>query len=141
MSVNSTNPSELFGGTWVSWVNGRVPIGVGSNGTTNYTTPEITGGSTEHRHDWRIGMHWWYGSACGEGVSNGTSYFYMKNLQGDIVGITDTPGDIVAKYTYNSWGKMISVKDANDVDKTTFYLGFFLYTKTLLEFLVTINPF
>ena len=25
----------------------------------------------------------------------------------------------VAKYTYDSWGKLISIKDANDVDKTT----------------------
>ena len=50
---------------------------------------------------------------------NGTPYFYMKNLQGNIIGITDTSGNIVAKYTYDSWGKLISIKDANDVDKTT----------------------
>ncbi len=43
----------------------------------------------------------------------------MKNLQGDIVGITDASGNIVAKYTYDSWGKLISIKDASDVDKTT----------------------
>ena len=50
---------------------------------------------------------------------NNIPYFYMKNLQGDIVGITDASGNIVAKYTYDSWGKLISIKDANDVDKTT----------------------
>ena len=43
----------------------------------------------------------------------------MKNLQGDIIGITDASGNIVAKYTYDSWGKLISIKDASDVDKTT----------------------
>ena len=50
---------------------------------------------------------------------NGTQYFYIKNAQGDIIGITDTSGNIVAKYTYDSWGKLISIKDSNDVDKTT----------------------
>ena len=45
MSVRNVNPSSFFGGTWVSWGQGRVPIGIGSNGTTNYSTPEGTGGS------------------------------------------------------------------------------------------------
>ena len=30
MSVNNTNPSTFFGGTWVSWGEGRVPVGVGN---------------------------------------------------------------------------------------------------------------
>ena len=34
----------IFGGTWVAWGAGRVPLGVGNNGTTNYTTVEATGG-------------------------------------------------------------------------------------------------
>lgn len=57
---------------------------------------------------------------------NNVPYFYMKNLQGDIVGITDTSGNIVAKYTYDSWGKLISIKDASDVDKTadTTFIGY-----------------
>ena len=50
---------------------------------------------------------------------NGTSYLYLKNLQGDIIGITDIFGNVVAKYTYDSWGRLISIKDASDVDKTT----------------------
>ncbi len=50
---------------------------------------------------------------------NGVPYFYMKNLQGDIIGLTNASGNVVAKYTYDSWGKLISIKDANDVDKTT----------------------
>ena len=50
---------------------------------------------------------------------NNVPYFYMKNLQGDIIGITDTSGNIVARYTYDSWGKLISIKDASNVDKIT----------------------
>lgn len=45
MSVRNVNPSGFFGGTWVAWGQGRVPIGIGSNGTTNYSAPEGTGGS------------------------------------------------------------------------------------------------
>lgn len=50
---------------------------------------------------------------------NGTQYFYLKNLQGDIIGITDTAGEVVAEYKYDSWGKLISITDGQGVDKTT----------------------
>lgn len=46
MSVNSTNPTNLFGGTWVTWGQGRVPVGVSTSGTFN--TVEKTGGSETH---------------------------------------------------------------------------------------------
>lgn len=35
---------DFYGGTWVLWGQGRSIIGVGSNGETNYTTSEQTGG-------------------------------------------------------------------------------------------------
>jgi len=38
----------IYGGTWVAWGAGRVPIGIGSNGTTNYSTVEATGGEEKH---------------------------------------------------------------------------------------------
>lgn len=44
MSVSSTNPSTHFGGTWVAWGTGRVPVGVNSN-DTNFATVEKTGGA------------------------------------------------------------------------------------------------
>jgi microcystin-dependent protein len=43
MSVNSTNPGTLFGGTWTAWSQGRVPVGVNNSGT--FQTVESTGGS------------------------------------------------------------------------------------------------
>lgn len=50
----------------------------------------------------------------------------MKNLQGDIIAVSDTSGNIVAKYTYDYWGKLISIKDANDVNRTadTTFIGY-----------------
>ena len=47
MSVNSTNPGAIFGGTWESWGQGRVPVGVNTNnGNFNYV--EKTGGEEFH---------------------------------------------------------------------------------------------
>lgn len=53
MSVNNTNPTNLFGGTWVAWGAGRVPVGFnGSDG--NFNSSEKTGGSKtvniQHNH-------------------------------------------------------------------------------------------
>ena len=39
---------------------------------------------------------------------NGTKYAYIHNLQGDIVGLIDTSGTEVVKYTYDAWGKVLS---------------------------------
>lgn len=46
MSVNNTNSKDLFGGTWASWGQGRVPVGVNLSGTFN--TVEKTGRAETH---------------------------------------------------------------------------------------------
>lgn len=35
-------------------------------------------------------------------------YYYVTNLQGDVVGIFDSSGEIKAEYAYNAWGEVIS---------------------------------
>ena len=47
MSVNNTNPSSLFGGTWVPWGSGQVPVGIDTS-DTDFDTVEKTGGSKTH---------------------------------------------------------------------------------------------
>lgn len=47
MSVNSKNPSTYFGGTWVSWGAGRVPVGVNTS-DSSFSTVEKTGGAKTH---------------------------------------------------------------------------------------------
>lgn len=47
MSVNSTDPSILFGGIWEAWGTGRVPVGVDTS-QTDFNTVEKTGGEKEH---------------------------------------------------------------------------------------------
>ena len=44
---------------------------------------------------------------------NGVRYAFRKNLQGDVIAILDTSGNVVARYTYDAWGKVLSVTDAN----------------------------
>ena len=46
---------------------------------------------------------------------NGTSYYYVKNLQGDVIGILDSTGTLVVQYTYDAWGKILSVTDGDGV--------------------------
>lgn len=38
----------IYGGTWVAWGGGRVPMGVGSNGTSTYSSANATGGAEKH---------------------------------------------------------------------------------------------
>ena len=42
-------------------------------------------------------------------VYNGTTYYYRKNLQGDITGIVNSSGDLVTSYRYDAWGNPVSV--------------------------------
>ena len=43
-------------------------------------------------------------------IYNNGIYYYEKNVQGDIIAIRD----IVAKYTYDTWGNILSITDSND---------------------------
>ena len=48
MSVNSSNPGSLFGGTWVRWGSGKVPVGVDTD-DASFNTAEKTGGEKTHK--------------------------------------------------------------------------------------------
>ena len=42
-------------------------------------------------------------------VYNGSNYYYLRNAQGDILGIVNAYGAVVASYTYDAWGNVLSV--------------------------------
>ncbi len=44
---------------------------------------------------------------------NDSIYYYIKNLQGDIIGILDSNYNQIVSYEYDSWGKILSIKDQN----------------------------
>ena len=35
---------------------------------------------------------------------NGTTYYYITNIQGDVIGIANQSGQLVVQYLYNAWG-------------------------------------
>lgn len=46
-STTQTNPGSIFGGTWVAWGSGRVPVGVDIT-QTEFNTVNKTGGAKTH---------------------------------------------------------------------------------------------
>lgn len=74
ISVSATNPGTIWGGTWVAWGTGRVPVGV-STGDAEFNTVEKVGGNKNlqaHTH-------------------NMNAAFTLKVLEGD----SRAPEDIV----------------------------------------------
>jgi len=59
------------------------------------------------------------GGVRGFKLNNSADYYYLRNLQGDIVGIYDDQGNIVCRYTYDAWGNVISVKDSGGTSITS----------------------
>ena len=43
---------------------------------------------------------------------NGTKYYYIFNVQGDVIGILNQAGQKIVSYTYDPWGKVLSVPTA-----------------------------
>ena len=44
---------------------------------------------------------------------NGETYYYVKNVQNDVFGITDHNRVLLVNYAYDAWGNVVSVTDAN----------------------------
>lgn len=70
---------------------------------------------------------------------NGIEYYYIRNAQGDIIGLVDTSGTQVVGYTYDSWGKLISItgtlKDTVGVKNPYLYRGYRYDKETGLYYL------
>ena len=65
---------------------------------------------------------------------NGAKYYYIRNLQSDIIGILDNSGNQVVSYMYDSWGKLLSIdgsaKDTIGVQNPFRYRGYYYDTET-----------
>jgi RHS repeat-associated protein len=66
---------------------------------------------------------------------NGVGYYYITNLQGDVMRVVDANGNAVASYVYDSWGKIIgqtgSLADVNPIR----YRGYYYDSETQLYYL------
>jgi len=52
-----------------------------------------------------------------DGVNYSSSYYYITNLQGDVVALMNANHAIVAEYTYDAWGNILAITDnlGNDI--------------------------
>ena len=121
--------NPLNDGTWTyTWEHGRQLASMSKNGTTwNYEYDASgmrirrTDGTTAYTYVYtgsnlvymsvgtnalRIGYDL-NGSPIGLQY-NGVLYFYVTNLQGDIIAILNTNGEPVVNYTYDAWGNILS---------------------------------
>lgn len=79
MSINNTNPSNLFGGTWVEFAKGKTLVGVDAT-QTEFNAVEKTGGEKTHKltiEEMPIHTPKWKGYSAGNlYVGSGTSVTY-----------------------------------------------------------------
>ena len=68
-----------------------------------YLGERTTIGSTEYL------ITYLYGDSGVIGIEvNGTKYFFVKNLQGDVTSIINASGIVMARYSYDAYGNVIS---------------------------------
>jgi len=72
-------------------------------------------------------------SVCGIDYGNHTFYF-LKNLQGDVIAIADIEGNVVGRYSYDAWGVPTITQDSSF---TVWEKGVELYSFNIAE----VNPF
>ena len=69
---------------------------------------------------------------------NGTRYYYRQNLRGDVIGLYSGTTQVVS-YTYDPWGKLLSVTDTSGTNIGTLnplrYRGYYYDTETGFYFL------
>ena len=77
-------------------------------------------------------------SVCGIAY-NGTPYYFQKNLQGDVIAITNANGEVVARYRYDAWGVPTITMDNTAINIATVnpfrYRGYYYDQETGLYYL------
>ena len=72
-------------------------------------------------------------------VYNGSNYYYLRNAQGDVLGIVSAYGAVVTSYTYDAWGNVLSVTGSMSGTLGTLnplrYRGYVYDTETKLYYL------
>ena len=87
-STSDENPSTIYGGTWVAWGKGQVPVGVDTS-DSDFNTVEKTGGEKEHtltvdempshKHDFGQGF------ATTSNLSGAYGYYMIAGTQTDVI--------------------------------------------------------
>ena len=148
----SGNPTSYYNGTrWnFTWANGR-SLATATDGTNNLSfTYDTNGlrtskkvGTVTHKYLYASGklMRETYGGntldffydANGTPYAlkyNGTVYYYVTNLQGDVIRVVDANGNTVASYNYDPYGKVISATGTLAGINPIRYRGYYYDTET-----------
>jgi len=157
------NPTAWYDGTAFTWELGRrlmsaVNSGTGLDNSYTYDSDGLrltkTVGDIEHKYVWQgsklVSENWAgqeleffydesgtpyafsYKSSAG---ATPAMYYYVTNLQGDVVNILNASGNIKASYTYNAWGEILSATgDMADINPLR-YRGYYYDTDTGLYYL------
>lgn len=146
------------GGTTYTWTQGRRLSGVENGKSIKYLYDNIgarvkkTVDNTVTEYQWAgdlllsektDGRIIWY---CYDSQANlifvtirGITYFYVRNVQGDIIALVDADGKVVVKYTSDSWGKVIAVTgelaDTVGVQNPFRYKGYYYDNETGMYYL------
>ena len=109
------------------------------NGVTTYFTTKD--GVIQSQTDGTNTMYFQYdnsGNPTGF-LYNGTQYLYLTNQMGDVIGVTDSTGSLIATYTYGTWGEVLAVTPATTGNTTQLaiananplrYRGYYLDAET-----------
>ena len=77
-------------------------------------------------------------AVCGI-VYNNTPYYFIKNLQGDVIAITNSSAAVVAKYSYDAWGVPTIISDTSGIGIASInpfrYRTYYYDTETQLYYL------
>ena len=130
------NPLSYRDGLSMTWRNGRELASLTKNGVTasylydesGLRTKKTVGGVVTNYHVINGVLYGEYTGShrllymfdeAGTRYSflyNGSTYYYVFNGQGDVIGITDGTGNMLARYTYDAWGKPLTITDGAGAD-------------------------
>ncbi len=131
------NPTTWYDGATMTWVNGKRLSGISatsdhaalsftydSDGLRLTKTAGTGSSAVEHKYIWQGGnlVSEQYGSTQLEFTYdennrpnsiriNGYLYYFITNIQGDVLAILSRNGTLCATYEYNAWGEVLSVND------------------------------
>ena len=118
------------------------------NGVTTKTDYHLVGDKVTYEYNGTDKIYYTYDASgklvsmnltCATNSAINGEYYYVRNAQGDIIGLIDKTGTQVVSYTYDSWGKLISIdgtlKDSVGVKNPYRYRGYRYDTETGLYYL------
>ena len=157
------NPTSWYDGTTFTWSNGRrltsaVNSSTGLNNSYTYDMDGLrltkTVGNVEHKYVWQgsklvaeyfggTEFEFFYDengapyafSYKATASATPVMYYYVTNLQGDVVSILNASGTSVAEYSYNAWGKVLSATGTMAAINPIRYRGYYFDSDSGLYYL------